>query len=149
MTRNTRLKSGKSGNFVEILDLGGDRTYSFLHQRLPVNQVIQHATDTALGVGQKRGERIRFFFLLQYSIFLLIRKNDFSIYLCTHSEPVFRNAIKKFWTYYQTFSSDASGKHQVVPCQIFLDWLCHLAGNFQTAPTIFFIFSAYVLFHIL
>ena len=25
------------------------------------------------------------------------------------------------------------------------DWLCCLAGNFQTAPTIFFIFSAYVL----
>ena len=24
-----------------------------------------------------------------------------------------------------------------------LDWLCYLAGNFQTAPTIFFIFSGY------
>ena len=24
------------------------------------------------------------------------------------------------------------------------DWLCYLAGNFQTAPTIFFIFSAYL-----
>ena len=26
-----------------------------------------------------------------------------------------------------------------------LDWLSYLAGNFQTAPTIFFIFSGYVL----
>jgi hypothetical protein len=24
-----------------------------------------------------------------------------------------------------------------------LDWLCYLAGNFQTAPRIFFIFSGY------
>jgi hypothetical protein len=27
-----------------------------------------------------------------------------------------------------------------------LDWLCYLAGNFQTAPTNFFIFSGYFLY---
>ena len=30
-----------------------------------------------------------------------------------------------------------------ISTQIGLDWLCYLAGNSQTAPTIFFIFSGY------
>ena len=34
---------------------------------------------------------------------------------------------------------------QPISTQIGLNWLCSLAGNSQTSPTIFFIFSAYVL----
>ena len=35
---------------------------------------------------------------------------------------------------------------QPISSQIGLTWLCYLAGNSQTAPTIFFIFLAYALF---
>ncbi len=35
-----------------------------------------------------------------------------------------------------------------ISTQIGLHWLCYLVGNSQTAPTIFLIFSAYVLFNI-
>ena len=39
-------------------------------------------------------------------------------------------------------------KNPSEPFGNWLDWLCYLAGNFQTAPTIFFKLSAYLrLFH--
>ena len=67
LTQDSKSESGKSGNFTEILDLGSDRTIVFLTRGSQLIRSFSMQQTLHWVLDKKRGERTRFFFLLQYT----------------------------------------------------------------------------------
>ena len=91
--------------------------------------VMPHTIYTRNNMGQKREGNCGLWVLSEF-----VKKNVLKIW-------------KKLWEPFGSYLLNSTAI-QSISTQIGLDWLCYLAGNSQTAPTIFLKFLGYfLLFH--